>query len=89
MSDIKPISATSDDGGDSDVYRLLVLTHRMAGSLAQTKKDGWGLKETATFEHYVRTVWSNGIVDIGAETDKDETGFPTQHRYWLRRAEQE
>ncbi|WP_348826626.1 hypothetical protein [Halomonas sp. RT37] len=87
MSDIRPISASSSN--PDDVYRLLVMTHCMAGSLAIAKKDGWRLARTATFPSYVMTVWTNGIVDIGAETDKDYGGTPEHHRYWLNKAEQE
>ena len=36
------------------------------------KIGGWELSKTATFEDYVLTVWTNGIVALTAET----------HKYW-------
>ena len=64
---IAPIYASSEN--KDDVYRLLNLVHSMAGSLAVAKYGGWELKATCTMPpEYVLTVWSNGIVDVKAET---------------------
>ena len=64
---IEPIYASSEK--KDDVYRLLNLVHSMAGSLAVAKSCGWELKETCTMPpEYVLTVWTNGIVDVKAET---------------------
>ena len=64
---IKPIHASSEN--KDDVYRLLNLVHSMAGSLAVAKSGEWWLKETCTMPpEYVLTVWTNGIVDVKAET---------------------
>lgn len=65
---IEPIYASSDK--KDDVYRLLSMVHAMAGQCA-TKGHvcGWELKETATYPDYVKTVWTNGIVDVAAVTN--------------------
>ena len=64
---IAPIRASSEN--KDDVYRLLSLVHSMAGSLAIAKSGGWELKSTCTMPpEYVLTVWTNGIVDVKAET---------------------
>ena len=64
---IEPIYASSENKGD--VYRLLNLVHSMAGSLAVAKSGGWELKATCTTPpEYELTVWTNGIVDVKAET---------------------
>ncbi len=64
---IEPIYASSENR--DDVYRLLNLVHSMAGSLAVAKSGGWELKETCTMPpEYVLTVWTNGVVDVRAET---------------------
>ena len=64
---IEPIYASSEK--KDDVYRLLNLVHSMAGSLSVAKSCGWELKETCTMPpEYVLTVWTNGIVDVKAET---------------------
>ena len=44
---IKTIRAKSGDCQTEDVYRLLVLTHRMAGALAVEKIGDWRLSKTA------------------------------------------
>ena len=64
---IEPIYANSEN--KDDVYRLLNLVHSMAGSLAVAKSGEWWLKETCTMPpEHVLTVWTNGIVDVKAET---------------------
>ena len=64
---IEPIHANSEN--KDDVYRLLNLVHSMAGSLAVAKTGEWELKEACTMPpEYVLTVWTNGIVDVKAET---------------------
>lgn len=70
---IEPIEARSTDPEDIEKYRLLVLVHSMAGSLAVAKTGEWRLKETSTYPpHHVLTTWSNGIVDIEAVTRDGE-----------------
>ena len=64
---IAPICASSEN--KDDVYRLLSLVHSMAGYLAIAKSGEWELKATCTMPpEYVLTVWTNGIVDVKAET---------------------
>lgn len=64
---IEPIYANSEN--KDDVYRLLNLVHSMAGSLAVAKSGEWWLNGTCTMPpEYVMTVWTNGIVDVKAET---------------------
>ena len=64
---IAPICASSES--KDEVYRLLCLVHAMAGSLAIAKSGEWELKATCTMPpEYVLTVWTNGIVDVKAET---------------------
>lgn len=79
MREIKTITAVRVSDEVSDVYRLLNMVHVMAGRCAVAKIDGWELKATCTMEEYIKTTWTNGIVDISAETwtDFDE------HRYTL------
>ena len=85
--EIKPISATwyKEDGDEkSQVYRLLNMVHVMAGQLAQNKDSGWSLSRTATMENYALTVWTNGVVDITAETQKSFDGdYVLSHFYKL------
>ena len=71
MSTIKPISADSDPGGD--VYRLLNMLHVMAGHCAVAKVGGWRLKSTYsdTEARQFITVYTNGIVDVTANTRGD------------------
>ena len=78
---IKTIRAKSGDSQTDDVYRLLVLTHRMAGALAVEKIGGWRLSKTATFDDFVLTEWTNGIINIKAETTKWHSG--DEHIYTL------
>ena len=78
---IKTIRAKSGDCQTEDVYRLLVLTHRMAGALACEKIGGWCLSKTATFDDFVLTEWTNGIINIKAETNKFYSG--DEHTYTL------
>lgn len=72
MARIPQITANSDDGGD--VYRLLVMVHSMAGSLANSERKEWHLARTNSDPMYgpIVTVWTNGIVDIEARTWRDE-----------------
>lgn len=64
---IESIYASSEN--KDDVYRLLNVVHSMAGSFAVAKYGGWELKATCTTPpEYVLTVWTNGIVDVKAET---------------------
>lgn len=67
----KTITASwcKDDGERSDVYRLLNMVHAMAGHDANSPRPLWELKATATLDFYVMTVWTNGIVDVTAETE--------------------
>ena len=68
MITIEPIGASSEDGGD--VYRLLVMIHAMAGQCAVAKVDNWQLKATYTdtdARQFI-TVYSNGIVDVTANS---------------------
>ena len=58
-----------DDGERSDVYRLLGMVHAMAGRDANSPRPSWELKATATLDCYVKTVWTNGLVDVTAETE--------------------
>lgn len=79
MSEIKAITAANDGAERSEVYRLLNMIHVMAGRCAVAKVDGWMLKSTCTMDEYVNTVWTNGVVDIKAETWPDFN----EHRYTL------
>ena len=82
MSKITLISATEQDG---EIYRLLNMIHVMAGGLANADKDGWQLARTATYpDCYVLTVWTNGIVEVGAETTTNDDG-EKDHYYWMAR----
>lgn len=65
---IKATNALDDNGDKSDVYRLLNMVHAMAGRCAVAKVDSWELKSTCTMEYYVMTTWTNGIVDVVAES---------------------
>jgi len=83
----KTITASwcKDDGERSDVYRLLNLVHAMAGRDANSPRPLWSLKATATHDDYVMTMWTNGIVDVIAETkyqhgDRDNP----RHTYTMR-----
>ena len=76
---IKTISASSTN--ENEQYRLLRMIHRMAGRCAVAKIDNWRLSRTATYDDYVLTVWTNGIVDIKAETNKYPQG--DEHFYQL------
>ena len=74
------------DGGEekSDTYLLLNMIHSMAGRMAQSDiKKEWYLHSTASYCDYAKTVWSNGIVKIAAETYKDYDGSPSSHEYYL------
>lgn len=68
MSDLGPIRADSIEGGD--VYRLLRLVHQMAGMLANSSAKTFQLAMTQSNPQYgpIITVWSNGIVDLRAES---------------------
>ena len=76
---IETIKANSKDGGD--VYRLLVMVHSMAGSLANSHRKEFSLARTQSDPMYgpIVTVWTNGIVDIEARTYRNEV--PAYHEY--------
>lgn len=79
---IKPISASWDCKSEkTDTYRLLNMIHAMAGLDAQNEKSIWKLKSTATYSNFVITTWTNGLVDVIAETNKDCDGLATNHSY--------
>ena len=80
---IKTLTASSTNEDQSDIYRLLNMIHAMAGAQACKKVGSWELSRTATYDDYVLTVWTNGIVDIKAETYKDYERNPTEHIYTL------
>lgn len=78
---IEPITASWDCKGEkSREYRCLNMIHAMAGQSAQSNDSQWKLKATATYDDYVLTVWTNGIVDIKAESWKRE-GVAVKHEY--------
>lgn len=81
MATIPQIAASSEDGGD--VYRLLVMVHSMAGSLANSERKEWRLARTNSDPIYgpIVTVWTNGIVEIEAKTWRDHE--PAYHEYRL------
>lgn len=87
---IETISAYWDAQSDqpkSEVYRLLNMIHSMAGRMAHSDiKKEWGLKCTASYQDYALTTWTNGIVDITAETHKDYLGNPLSHEYTMMEA---
>ena len=85
MSEIKTISASNAGEEKSEVYRLLNTSHAMAGRCAVAKIDGWSLSETCTMDNYVRTVWTNGIVDVIAESYPHDG----EHHYELRQCKAE
>lgn len=87
MSNIKPITANSRDGGE--VYRLLNMVHVMAGMLANEPKKAFTLARTQSDPAYgpIVTVWTNGIVDIEAKTWRDED--PAYHEYSMTRVVKE
>ena len=79
---IKTISARSTTSeNESEQYRLLRCMHAMAGQMAVNKIGGWELSKTATFEDFVLTEWTNGIINIKAETNKWHDG--DEHFYQL------
>lgn len=68
---IEPIYA--DSSNKNEVYRLLNAMHVMAGQMACAKVGGWGIKSTCTLPpEYVMTTWTNGVVDLIAETRNGE-----------------
>jgi hypothetical protein len=77
---IETIKANSNDGGE--VYRLLVMVHSMAGSLANSPRKEFQLARTQSDPMYgpILTVWTNGIVDIEARTWRDNES-PSYHEY--------
>ena len=79
MNNIETITASNEGDKKSEAYRLLNMVHVMAGRCAVAKVDCWILSETCTTDEYVKTVWTNGIVDISAETWPDFG----EHRYTL------
>lgn len=88
--EIKTISASSANEDQKDTYRLLNMIHGMAAAQACHGHCGkWSLSRTATYSDYVLTVWTNGIVDIKAETHKDYEGNPIEHIYTLSAVKEE
>lgn len=83
--EIKTVTASSVDADRAEVYRLLNMIHAMAGRCAVANVDNWKLAETCTMSHYVRTAWTNGIVDVIAESWPDDG----DHRYTMKRCEVE
>ena len=81
MTEIKAIKASNIGDEKSEAYRLLNIIHVMAGRCAIAYIDGWELGETCTTDEYVRTTWTNGIVDVIAETWPDFG----EHTYTLRK----
>lgn len=79
MSDIQPIHANSRDGGDT--YRLLVMVHSMAGSLANSPRKEFTIARTNSNPMFgpIITVWTNGIVDIEARSWNE--GGERYHEY--------
>jgi len=85
MSDIKTITAKWDCKSEkSENYILLNMIHAMAGHYATRGDKSWSLSSTATTDNYILTVWTNGIVDIKAETYKDWCyGVANEHCYTM------
>lgn len=81
---IETIVASNADAEKTEVYRLLNMVHAMAGRCAVAKIDGWQLSETCTMESYVRTAWTNGIVDVIAESWPHDG----DHRYEMRQCKE-
>lgn len=83
MTDIKPITANSIEGGDT--YRMLNMIHVMAGMLANEPKKHFTLARTQSDPQYgpIVTVWTNGIVDIEARSYRDQD--PVYHEYSMTR----
>ncbi len=77
---------TSNESEKSETYRLLNMIHVMAGNNANTEDKTWSLRATCTDSDYVLTEWTNGIVDIVAETYKNHFGRVEKHIYTLRSA---
>ena len=83
----KTITASwcKDDGERSDVYQLLSMVHAMAGRDANSPIPSWSLKATATHDDYIMTMWTNGIVDVIAETECQHGDRDNQrHTYTMR-----
>lgn len=80
INTIKATSEAGSEGNKPDVYLLLNMIHVMAGRCAVAKIDNWGLKSTCTMEDYVMTTWTNGIVNIVAESYP----FEDEHIYTLK-----
>lgn len=72
--EIKPVYANSRDGGE--VYRLLVMIHCMAGSMAISPRKEFTLARTQSDPMLgpIVTVWTNGIVDIEARSYDEHDG---------------
>lgn len=66
----------------TETYKLLNLIHAMAGSIANATTQ-FHLARSCTESHYVFTEWTNGIVDIGAETYRQD-GEDISHHYYIR-----
>ncbi len=73
----------------TDEYKMINLINVMAGNLANSNDKGFFLSRTCTESRYVYTEWSNGIIEVGAETFKDYNGEPTSHHYYIRPCEEQ
>ena len=80
---MKDINCSWSEGGHkTESDRMINIIHAMAGQMASKKVGAWSLLETATYPDYVKTVWTNGVIDVGAITYKDaELG--DEHKYWI------
>lgn len=67
----------------TEAQSMINIIHSMAGQMAVNNVGGWHLSKAATFSDYVFTEWSNGIIDVGAETFKIG-GEPSSHDYYIR-----
>lgn len=78
------IQGQSEKFEKSETYRLLNMIHVMASNSANTGDKTWSLRATCTDSDYALTEWTNGIVDIVAETYKNHLGRVERHIYTLR-----
>ena len=86
---MKIIQSTWNHGDEkTDEQHMLSMIHSMAGQLAQQKLGNWQLSRTATDSNYVMTEWTNGIIEVIAETWK-VGGEPSSHFYTIRQAVRE
>lgn len=74
----KPISSAWDCTSEkTNEYRLLNMIHAMCGSNPE-----FSISETATFPDYLKTIWTNGIVDVTAITTS-RNGVVVLHEYLM------